>query len=347
MANKPRSIIIYAESGDTKTSQCYHFVKWLYEKTGKRCRYICADGGGYEPVEKGGLIEMGLVEVFDITNRPRAIGDINRLSQGFWPRIIQQGVKRVRLFDNSEQCKTTPAEWKELGGYIVEGATGIASALLSHIRNSSETVGFKFSYSYEEDGYRVQGLQEGHYGIVQQELYKLIVQGFENLPIDYLLFTARVGKGERKRTQESCYGPQVCGNAVTPDVPSWFKDCIHLSREFTDIEREGEKVKLEQVVAWFQNHPDINTGIDYLCKTRLTPEVFPVLLRKFPAGYIPMDTERGIGRYLDALEILEARAKGINLKWKQEVDSKRNSGSATSAPTIETESSSTDNAIAN
>ena len=323
MARKPRSIMIYAESGDGKTSMCYHLAKWIYEKTGKRCRWIAADGGGYEPVEKGGLIEMGIVDVFDITNRVKSIGDCNRLANGFWPRIIQQGDKRVRLFDNTEQCRTTKSEWAEIGAYILEGATGLAKVLLQHIRQSPDTVGFKHSYSYVEDDYLIQGLQEGHYGIVQMEVNKLIEQGFENLPIDYFICTARVGKGERKRTKENCYGPQIAGNAATPDVPSWFKDCIHLSREQSSIEREGETVKIEQIVAWFMNHTDTETGVPYLCKSRLTPEVFPALLKKFPMGYIPMDTEKGIARYMDAIDILEERAKGINLKWKEEIDKKR------------------------
>jgi len=199
----------------------------------------------------------------------------------------------------------------------------MAQVLLDHIRSSEETIGFKASYKYIEDNYLVQGLQEGHYGIVQQQIYKMIVQGYENLPVDYVMFTARVGKGERKRSKESCYGPQVCGSAVTPDVPSWFKDCLHLCREYQQVERDGGLVRIEQVVAWFQNHPDVSTDVEYLCKSRLTPEVFPTLLRAFPTGYIPMDTVNGIARYMNAIEKLEGRARQGNLDWKAKVDSER------------------------
>ena len=81
---RARTILMYGDSGDTKTSQCYHLAKWVYERTGKITRWISADGGGWAPVDKGGLIDLGVVQAFDISKRRLAFADVRRLSQGFW-----------------------------------------------------------------------------------------------------------------------------------------------------------------------------------------------------------------------------------------------------------------------
>jgi len=326
---RPRTILGYAESGDGKTSQAYHLAKRVYDKYGKLTRWICADGGGFRPVEDAGLIDLGIVDVFDISDRQNAIADIRRLSEGFWRRKGKRKNKETgeivpaELFSSDPRCQTTDEEWDKIGLYVVEGIKAIGSLLLRHIATSPEDVGFKSSYDYEEDGYLIKGLQQGHWGIVQGELLSIFENGFKTLPINYLFVTSRVGIGKDKKSKETVYGPDSAGTAITADIPAWFEDCLHLSREVIET-GEGESLKkVRKLVAWYVNHIDANTEIKYLAKARCTPETFPQLAKKFPGGYVPIDFENGINTYLDFIEELNKGSKESNVRWKEEVDKRR------------------------
>lgn len=320
---KARTIIGYAESGDGKTSQGYHIAKHVYETTGKITRWICADGGGWAPVEEAGLIESGVVQAFDITKRAKALADIHRLADGYWPRVVEQDGKKRRLFENVAECQTSAEEWNSIGAYVIEGIQSIGRSLLTHIaKQPDKKVAFAKSYHWQEDDYIAGGLDQGHYGLVQTELHSIIVQGFNLLPVDLVYYSTIVGKGEIKRTSDTIYGPQAVGSALTQHLPTWVGDCLHFSREQVIGKGDDETVKV-QLVAWFQNHPDYNTGINYLAKTRLTPEQFPIMLKAFPSGHIALTFDEGIRKYLRVVEKLAAISRDAGRKWKEEVDARR------------------------
>lgn len=308
---KAKTMMLYGESGDTKTSQLYHLARYIIKATGKKIRLISADGGGYEPFESPcpdpffegkSLVESGYVDIFDISYRKTALADLRRLAEGYWPinakikatgRVVPKG-----YFKNDERCLTSPEAFDNIAAYLVEGAASISTLLLNHISDQDGGLGFKHSFEYEEEGYKVSGLQEGHYGIVQKELYRLQVHGFGRLPVDYVIWTSLVGKGVDKRTDKTIYGPKAAGDAITYAIPQWFGDCIHISQENVELE---DKVVIKKV-AWFRQHPDKDTGIPYLCKARITPELYQGLLRKFPNGYVPLGFKRGLDVYVEALE---------------------------------------------
>lgn len=303
---KPRTIIIYGDSGSTKTSQAYHLARWINQKTGLKGRMIGANASDSAPFEDSGMLESGTVDFFDISDRTLALADLRRLSTGYWPRDGAKGPKGNKAyFKSDENCLTSPKKWEEIGFYIIEGITGISSLFLNHIRNQEEGVGFKHSFKYEEDGYIIGGLQEGHYGLVQQEIYKLVVQGFACLPVKYIVMTALIGKGEDKRKAETVYGPKSAGQASTFEIPAWFMDCFHLD---TVIE-ETEKGNVERRVAWFERHNDKDTGIPYLAKPRILPELYPELRKVFPNGYVPLGFKRGLDKFYEEMEKIVSQSK--------------------------------------
>lgn len=292
---KPRSIMMYGQSGSTKTSQLYHLAKYILKLTGKKIRMIHGDPGGYAPFEDSGLIASGRVEVFDFSYRQLALADIRRLSEGYWPRKNKDGQE---YFRSEPVCMTTPEQWSGIGAYLIEGMTSLGELLKTHISNQREGVGFKESWKYEEDGYTLTGLQPGHYDLIQKEVYARHVQGFAMLPIEYLVWTALVGKGEDKQSRVTFYGPQIVGNAATPRAPTWFLDCLHLSKERWKDAKTGEN--REGMVAWFTQHNDVSQelggslGAPYPAKVRIAPELFPKLLEKFPFGFVPLGFTRGV-----------------------------------------------------
>ncbi len=320
-------MMIYSESGDSKTTQLYFLAKWIFQKYGLRSRLISADGGGYAPFVDSGMIARKEVDVFDISNRKLALADLRRLSEGYWPRYKRDGGE---YFKSDEKCLTSPEQFKEIGAYLIEGASSISKLLLNHISKQEEGVGFKYSYKYEEDGYTVGGLQEGHYGLVQKELHSLIVQGFEILPVKFVVVTALVGKGETKRKGETVYGPQAAGNALTPEIPSWFMDCFHL--QTVAVQKEDKVV--EKKVAWFIQHKDHETEIPYLAKVRVMPELMPSLLNQYPEGYAQLGFKRGIDKFIEYVDKMsqEEQAKnetaileglGVNEKGKENGSNKQ------------------------
>src|ERR1017187_6644074 len=108
MRSKPRSLMIYGNSGSTKTSQAYHLAKWINQKTGKTFRLIGANNSDSAPFEDSGMVEKGIVDYFDISNREVALADMRRLSEGFWPRDITEKEKgNKEYFHTDDKCKTT------------------------------------------------------------------------------------------------------------------------------------------------------------------------------------------------------------------------------------------------
>ena len=307
---KPRSCMIYGVSGSTKTSQLYLIVKKLLkENPGKKFRLISSDGGGWCPFEDSGMIERGEVEVYDFSTSKRPLSDYRKLSEGFWPRLTTTG---SYYFEKNDKCMTTPQEFDTIIGYGIEGMASTGEALKAYLSNQKEGKGFKEAWSIEtEDGDTLLGLQQGHYGIVQRELYERHMLSFNCLPIKWLIYTSLLGKGEDKKAGgETVYCPQVCGNDSTPSVPSWMMDCIHLSKEkykTYDMKNKTFGDEVEGMVAWFVRHDDNQTGTPCLAKARIMPELFPKLLEYFPMGFCPLTYTRGLCDYFTVLESLSRR----------------------------------------
>lgn len=319
----PRTMCFYGRSGETKSSQCYHAIRYYHKRSGcvakhvRDCpgvgeckgrivRYINVDPGqSFEAVDDAGLIEKGIVDYIDFSDSRLALADSRKLSIGYWPNA--DGV----LLAESE-FMAAPEEWAvnggKIGAYVIEGITSLTDMWLGHIRRQAQGektgVGFKPSWYYEEDGQVFSGLQEGHYQLPQNEFREQHNGGFRKLGIDLLIWTAHPGKGLDKERGEDCYCPKGAGQADNFKIPSWFGDCIHLQKVRINVRsNEGEPEARDQVVAWFTNHPD-EEGVMYLAKPRLAPEKYPLLSQVFPGGYVPMDYKNGIYRYMMAVDMI-------------------------------------------
>jgi hypothetical protein len=90
-------------------------------------------------------------------------------------------------------------------------------------------------------------------------------------------------------------------------VPSWFRHTLHLDKEKLK-DKDGEVN--EKIVAWFVNHTNIDTNINYLCKPRILPELYPELMKVFQGGYVQIGFKRGIDKYFETLEKLRKEFRG-------------------------------------
>ena len=182
MQPKLETVLIYGKPKIGKTSQAYHMVKAYHKKYPDRVfRVVSTEpGNNLAPFEDSGMVDEGIVQICDLSATKRAFADLHRVARGYWP--LADGT-----FTTSDECKTTPKEWKKIGGYIVEGLTSMANLLLNHCSDQVDYVehgpdkewkgvGFKPAYVHSEDEVNVVGLQPGHYGIVQKEVYKLYIE---------------------------------------------------------------------------------------------------------------------------------------------------------------------------
>lgn len=326
------TIMLYGESGSTKTTQAMFIAKWIYEKYGLLTRWITADGGGYKPVQDAGLEELGIVKVLDITGRKHILADARKLIRGWWPQVVvNESGQRVR-----RMSPISAEEAKKIGCYVAEGTTSFSTAFKLHISRNAPGMGSQGrSWTYEEDGEIFGGISQSHYGAIQTFIYEMM-QTLRSLPntldkeavrmpnLKVVVWTGLVGKGEAKNTITK-YGPQIAGTAVTTECPQWLGDCLHLHK-FSEVTTE-EGTNIQSVrnnpVAFFLEHPDPETGINYLAKPRVAPSSYPLLLKVYPGGYVALTPEVGIEHYLKTLDKLSNKAKGVTAKWKEEVDRKR------------------------
>lgn len=301
-----RRILGYGESGDTKTTQGYFTAKYYIENKGvEKVRVISSDGGGsFLPYEDSGMIDSGQAQCLDVSGSQLSYAVMNKLSEGYWP-------DRITRFYQPHPKATWKRDFKtnKVGGYIYEGLTSLSFMWLGNLAHN-ESPGFKHSFTFEEgmegeDKYIVGGLQEGHYGMLQGECYRLFHKGFNVLPIEFLYVTARVAKGEDKKTATTVYAPKGIGNAQNLEYPSWFMDTLHLAEEKVKVKVDGVEKIEKAKVAWFTKHRDKATGIEYLAKPRVLSEFVPKLMTKFPKGYVKLSYDRGIMEYLEFLDTLK------------------------------------------
>lgn len=306
--SRTRTTLIYGDSGAGKTTQLYFLARdYLAQNPGKRVRLISCSGGGWLPFEDSGMIERGEVEALDLTkiavDANQALASIKALSIGNWPVPVASkgnladGKKHLSM---GEICRPSAEDRAKLGMYLFEDMTQLARLLLTHLGGKEEGTGFKHAWKIDEGDYSVGGLQEGHYGLVQNEIYKIMCMGFasmSSLEIDRLVVTALVGKGEDKRTKQPIYGPKSAGDATTAEIPSWFQECFHLDVDTYMTDEGGVKVLHEDRRGWWQKHLDPETGVPYPAKVRFMPEYIELVAKKWPLGYIPLEANAGLDKF--------------------------------------------------
>jgi hypothetical protein len=311
----PRTVCIYGDPDAAKSTQFYFIAKWLMEKYQLKSRYISFDGK-YENLKLGSpsLIDAGIVDVQDFSKSKTALSDVRKLSEGYWPRKDKKTGER--LLKATDQFMTNWGDAR-IGAYFIDHLSALSDLWLVHISDQnaefgdSRAVGFKPAWRYEEEGYSYSGLQDGHYGMIQKELMRVVKQGFNTLPVKYVFYAAHVEKGtenyRRKRAKRNdpnapaeinvttMYGPKVAGQALTSFLPGWFADCFHLTNE--TVRLKGAETDSIIKVAYYETHEHSETTVPYKCRVDLLPEQIPMLREKFPGGFIPLGFTKGLDKF--------------------------------------------------
>lgn len=329
-----KSGVIYGPTGTRKTTQAKWFAHYIARATGKATNLLSLDGGGWGPCQPE--IDAGMIRPFRVDSAAAPLLFLRKLSQGFWPKDAAKG----------EQSELVPVDWDEVGGYVVEGWTSIAQAIMRFLPDKGINVGGEdrtklggFSQSITAGGQTVQehfrSNTRGDYGFVQAMLYG-IVMNFNSLPCHYVLYTALESKTEDD-DRATTFGPAIAGKKATAQCGAWVGDMIHAQdyprvreESVPDPAKPGETMK-QQVVDmtvrfYFTKHIDAVTNIPFPAKPRVTPEKMAELMERFRGGYFEPDEngKNGFGEYLEFVDQMNAsQGKSDALgEWRKRMDEK-------------------------
>lgn len=284
---------IYGESRTGKTREIGSIARYVFQKTGKLTRLIFLDGGGFEVIQPE--IDAGLIIPLRLTGHGDVGNWLHALSQGYWPKdnTLQGGL--VKFSDHPQAV--------EIGCYAIEGISAICQEYLQWlvqkgIKVNSDVVGkqkIKPGESNQDAALDINlgAASEGHYGIVGQELFRLI-RNFQKLAefgIQDLIWTSLEAGGEEKIAgmRRSVIGVGAIGKAITPMLPAKFGDLFHFER---DVDAKGRI----EYRCYFQSHEDKELGgRTWPASMRLSPQASDALSKDpaFSKGYLVLTDEDG------------------------------------------------------
>lgn len=311
-----RTAIIYGESKSSKTTQLYLMAKWLKKKweemgyDGKNerqrsIRIITGDGGGTEgPFIESGMVDEGFVEILDITSSNMPYAEVNAVSEGKWfdGKYNPKGENKWRYtlvpIDGVNYAITVKQPNRVVGAYFVESLDTIAELWKNSMSHDpSGRAGFELTRPYTQGDYTVSGLQQGHYGIIQGELRKVVTVGFNQLPVEYVMYTSGIARMDGDKefvTKDPILGPATAGKAQAKDVPRWVMDCFNMEDKIITMDGNNYHVK----VAWMRNHPS-PSGVELLAGVRVIPDRIPEFQEKWKQGFITCTYQRGIDQFYE------------------------------------------------
>jgi hypothetical protein len=350
-----KSLLWYGETGTFKTTQIKFLARYVYEKYGKTTRVIytgASDGALTKPEERAGILES-----WQIASQSNPLPVIRKLSQGFWPRIVDTGGLRTL-----QMVAPTAETWKKVGCVILDGITMGSDFVMADVVDKNRQIAEEVVGSFQEtitvvnsagvtsvDTEKFGAPGRAHYNFGQKFAYSTI-NAFSSLPVEVVGFTALEAKAEEE-DRSTIYGPALPGKKATPKAPSWVGDCLHFEgynvpKEIPVLDDKGaprldankkplvETIYETKVRCYFMRHPDPKTGINFPAKPRVDSSKIPQLLAKWPGGYfVPTPTE-GLDMYLRFLDELEGEAADSLIAWREKMDAARlgSGGTVSAAP---------------
>lgn len=321
------TLVIYGPTGTRKTTQIGELAKYVYEKTGKKTRLLTADGGGYGPIQD--LVNVGIIDVWRVTEEQNIKVAIIKASKGAWPDKIVNGLRASSTIKEILPNDRARA-FKDIGAYAVEGFTSIAQAVMGDAvskgdKISQDIVG-KFTETTEYGSETFGAPSPSHYGWTQRYILDMI-RNFSALPLERVMYTALEGKGEDKLTKALQYGPAVAGQAITASIPQYVGDCLHFEDYVKDLGKDptNDKQKLvgPGVRGWFVQHPDSITNVMWPAKARLVPSKVQAFKDRMGAqGYFDLDNFN-LGDYLRVQDEMLASSTDEIKAWKERIDAVR------------------------
>lgn len=226
------SICIYGISGAGKTTKIEEFALVVKHALGKDkiVRLASVSGGGWKCIQPS--IDEGLIKPCWLRSRDYATYTIDKITKGWWPSDPEDPLSKLVPPDQQP-------DWPLVGGIAFETGTEMCNWIMEDGLEREAESGGKFrmgsegaSHIYkdgpagEEEAYAAAA--KAHYGATQNRIGQFINQS-KDIEDRFVLWTFLEGKGKDPVFKQACYGPDVIGQALTGDVPSWFDRTLRIA----------------------------------------------------------------------------------------------------------------------
>ena len=238
---KPTTVLAYGRSGSGKTSIVGQLASHVHKALGKRTRLYTADRGGIGPIRP--KVNLGLVDV------------IYKGATDPWLFLHQAALGRIR-----RDGKWVDTDNSDIGLMAYESLDSVCYSMLENLSDKAATgvniggdANAKFAVNEEGEKFIVAGNNMAHYGVIQSRLRKEVWLS-QDQSVDYVMWTAGVGKEEDPAAAKKVLGPDSIGKALTTEIPRWFDYTFRLD---TVPARPGQK---ERHLLYIGTHIDLGAG---------------------------------------------------------------------------------------
>lgn len=208
------TICLYGPSQSGKTTQLGVLAEDEFRRTQRVTRLYTADPGG--AVSLTPYFKLGVIEPVNLKGIPRPWEWLDKIVQGMLPEMTPSGVRWQLDAERNGR----------VGVWAYDSGTGIGDELM--LDQSAKAAmgvhlgGQRPNFQVREGDVSVTGYAPAHYGNAQTVLAQKIKQSFLLPGTVVWTFTARAGKDEDGQGTPTFIGPQLVGNALTPEIPRWF-----------------------------------------------------------------------------------------------------------------------------
>ena len=267
-----RTDLVYSKSGHGKSRWIIEMAKRVYKETGLITRVYLGDGGG-ETYYNSGLIEAGVLELFQFNVLPNPFETCRACAEGYWPD------EKGQLVATPDAVKAQIGQWafeglSVMGDYMMGDTEGGLAARAA----KGEKIGQDSPINITDGKAKVGGNPPTHYNVVQRAL-EGIIERSRALP-GMVTWTAHERLVEGDKEFGNIIGPDCVGKAMMGKIGGKFGNTIHL-----DIAHKKEKkadpvtgkqidVQVNEHRAYTSEHydPDGITLVKYFANNRC-PEV--------------------------------------------------------------------------
>ena len=267
--------LAYGASGSGKTKALLDAAEAIHVATGKKTRWFVGDGGR-ATIDASGLVEDGIVEVWEYNNRPYPLTVLQQMTEGYWPEDTEDPKSLLKAPDI--KVYESVGAWIFEGLYVVsEFVMGSAPGALAERASRGEKIGQDSPVNVTDpSGLKFGGNPMAHYQFAQRRIVDAI-QRSKALP-GYKAWTTHETTAEDKDNgNEKVIGPAGPGRAMTPKLGLWFGNFWHFTTATKAVKKRDPVTGKEATSyenerrMYTKDHgdPDGTVYIKYLANSRV------------------------------------------------------------------------------
>lgn len=268
--------LYYGPSGEGKSSAVLALMKHLWKTQKLRSRVYVGDGSGSTYTDSG-LVEAGVIELFDYSARPNPFETSRAVCELEWPN--ERGILMPTPKDALASLGLVCYEGLSVMSHYIMGLT---EGGLADRSGKGEKIGQDSPISFKDGKITVGGNPVAHFGVAQRTMLANIERS-KAFP-GWVIWTAHERGAEDKISGEKMTGPEVVGQAMTPNVSRGFQNTLHFSTAASKKKvKDPVSEKLIDVVTneyrvYTRDHydPDGGTFVKYKAVSRCPlPDLMP------------------------------------------------------------------------